>query len=79
MSHRSGNSPASPTTRRWWIPAVYLLLILIGIPWYWPADDRRVWFGMPAWTAVALAASVLTSAFTAFVIGRFWPDDEETS
>ncbi len=79
MSQAADIPPPTRPRRRWWIPAVYLLLILIGIPWYWPADDQRIWLGMPAWTAVALAASVLTSAFTAFVMSRFWPDDQETA
>ena len=69
--------PPPRRPRRWWIPAVYLILAAIGIPWYWPADDQRIWFGMPAWNAVALGASMCTSAFTAFVFAFFWSTGQE--
>ena len=60
------------------IIAVYFLLLLIGIPWYWPEDSQLVLFGLPAWVLVAIVVSVLTSVFTAFVFIRYpWTDYSE--
>ena len=68
------------TTRgylRWWIWLTYLVLFVIGIPWYWPMGDRAMWFGVPAWVVVAVLTSVLLSVFTAWLILRRWPQDDK--
>lgn len=57
------------------IVAVYLILLAVGIPWYWSADDDSMLLGFPAWTAVALATSVLASIVTAMLIAFTWDDD----
>lgn len=46
---------------------MYLVLLALVIPWYWPAGDSRHVLGIPLWALVTLAAVFLTSAFTAWV------------
>ena len=52
---------------RWWIGAVYLVLLALVIPWYWPEGDARHVFGLPLWAIGTLLAVLATSAFTAWV------------
>ncbi|SVB60285.1 uncharacterized protein METZ01_LOCUS213139, partial [marine metagenome] len=52
---------------RRWIVVVYLGLLALVIPWYWPADDTRHAFGLPLWVIVTLIALLVTSVFTAWV------------
>lgn len=59
----------------WWAGLAYLLLLVVGIPWYWPADDRTIWVGMPAWVVVAVVVSFITSVFTAFLWLRCVDED----
>ena len=60
----------------WPIWLAYLMILAVGIPWYWPKDDTTLWFGMPAWVVVAIAASVSLSGYTAWLLGFSWPDEE---
>ena len=55
---------------RRWIIIVYLVLLALVIPWYWPAGDTRDAYGMPLW------ALLLTSAFTSWVF-LSWPEDAD--
>lgn len=68
-------------TRRpgWLLPAAYLILLAVGVPWYWPEGDTTLWFGLPAWIVTALAASLAVSVLTAIVLRRPWPDEVESS
>jgi hypothetical protein len=52
---------------RWWIGAVYLVLLALVVPWYWPAGDTRHFFGVPLWAIVTLLAVLVTSIFTAWI------------
>lgn len=54
---------------------VYLGLLALVIPWYWPAGDTRHFYGLPLWVIATLAALLVTSAFTAWVY-LSWPEDE---
>lgn len=47
---------------------VYLFLIAIGIPWYWPADTRLSLLGVPAWVLIAILVSFIASVFTAYLL-----------
>jgi len=60
---------------RRWIVIVYLGLLALVIPWYWPAGDTRHFYGLPLWVIATLAALLVTSAFTAWVY-LSWPEDE---
>jgi hypothetical protein len=60
-----------------WIWLTYLLLFSAAVPWYLPASaSRPVWPGFPLWVTVSLAATVAIAVFTAFVIRRYWDEDE---
>ncbi len=57
---------------------IYVCLLLLGIPWYWSKDSNLVLFGMPAWVSIAIAVSLLTSIFTAFILIRYpWHSDKQ--
>ena len=56
---------------------VYAVLLLGAVPWYWPADDKTRWAGVPAWVVVSLAGSVVVSLYTAWLLRRPWPSEEE--
>ena len=60
---------------RGWIVLVYLVLLALVIPWYWPAGDARHLAGLPLWVLATLAALLLTSSFTAWVF-LTWPEDD---
>ena len=60
---------------RRWIVIVYLGLLALVIPWYWPAGDTRHFYGLPRWVIATLAALLVTSAFRGWVY-LSWPEDE---
>jgi hypothetical protein len=61
-----------------WIWAVYLLLFGLSVPWYWPADmPLRLWLGLPHLVTVSLAATHAIAAFTALVVQRYRPGEEQ--
>ncbi len=53
------------------IVAVYFILLVVGIPWYWPKDSSLVVMGLPAWVFIAILVSFFTSIFTAFLLLRY--------
>ena len=57
------------------IALIYLALLAMAIPWYWPASDTRQLYGLPLWAWASLAAVLATSAFTAWVFSKTPPDD----
>ena len=61
----------------WPIWLTYGFLLAIGIPWYWPRDSQALFLGVPAWVAVSVGASVLISAFTAWLLRRPWPGETD--
>lgn len=73
MAEASRNDP--PTVI--WPVFVYVVLLAIGIPWYWPADNHSIVLGMPAWVVVAIAASTCASMFTAWLLAKPWPAEAE--
>ena len=56
--------------RRAWVLAIYLILLSLIVPWYWPEDDQSQWYGFPVWVLVSLASLFLTSCFTAWLCLR---------
>lgn len=52
------------------ITAAYFVLLGIGIPWYWPPDQVRLYLGFPLWTLVSLGAGLLASCLTAWLFLR---------
>ncbi len=71
--------PSNPKRLVWWPAIVYLVLIVVGIPWYWPSDNHTVIFGMPAWVIVAIAASLVCSIFTASLLWSPWPSEADAA
>ena len=60
-----------------WIWAVYLVLFVASVPWYVPAGaPLRLWFGLPHWVVLSLAATFGVALFTAFVVHFLWPAQE---
>lgn len=58
------------------LPLLYLPLLVLGIPWYWPAGDRTLIFGVPAWVMVAVVVSFAASCLTAVLLSRAWPGED---
>ena len=52
---------------------VYCLVLVFGIPWYWPQDDSHIVLGLPAWVLVAALAGFIASVFTAWSMRRQGP------
>ena len=72
------SSPADERPRNFpaWIWPVYVVLFGASVPWYLPADaPLRIWFGLPHWVVISLAATAGVAVFTAFVVHRCWPDE----
>ena len=55
---------------------LYIILIALGIPWYWPQDSRSLILGAPAWVAVAVLCSLLASCLTAYILFNSSSDEE---
>ena len=64
------DSPSQKRSNGMWITAIYLLLLLLIIPWYWPEHDARQLYGIPLWALLSLAVLLLTSLFTAWLCLR---------
>lgn len=47
---------------------IYLILLCLGIPWYWPADSTLVWMGFPGWVISSIVVSILASIVTAIAL-----------
>lgn len=63
--------------RRRWVWLVYVLLFGAAIPWYLPAGRApQIWFGLPHWVVISLLATIGIAGFTAFVVHRYWSDDD---
>jgi hypothetical protein len=72
MSSTAKSSKAAP---RMWPMIVYIALMAIGIPWYWPSSDYSIIFGMPQWVVMAIGVSFVASAFTAWLLRQPWPGE----
>jgi hypothetical protein len=70
---RSGTNDMNNNRPRLWIAVVYALLLVLVIPWYWPAVDTRQVGGFPFWSLASLGAALATSVFTAWV---YWTSDD---
>ena len=57
-------------------PTVFLILLALGIPWFWPKGNSVLIFGLPAWVVSAIVVSVLCSAFTAYLLRKPWAHEK---
>lgn len=53
------------------------ILLVLAVPWYWPADSTLVWLGVPAWVCVAVLVSLAASLLTAWLMRLPWPGEDE--
>ena len=60
------------------LPALYLVLLIAAVPWFWTPDDQQLLLGIPRWVVVAIAVSALVSLLTLFVLSRPWPQESES-
>lgn len=60
------------------LPLLYAPLLVLGIPWYWPADDRTLVLGVPGWVAVAVVVSFAASCLTAGLLAKPWPGERDS-
>jgi len=66
-----------PLNRRWFLPAVVLLMVL-SMPWYLRAGDiGPIVGGLPAWVWIPRVCSAAISAVTCYAALRAWDDDED--
>lgn len=64
-----------PASHQRLLIAAYLLLLVLAVPWYWPATDARVLLGLPLWVVVVLGVGLAAAGLTAWVLLRYpWPD-----
>ena len=57
-------------------PIVFLILLALGIPWFWPSGNSVLIYGLPAWVVSAIVVSVLCSAFTAYLLRKPWTHEK---
>jgi hypothetical protein len=60
-----------------WVWIVYAALFGASVPWYLPRGLGPIWFGLPYWVVISIAAIASVSAFTLLVVRRYWPDDDQ--
>ncbi len=46
----------------------FILLLIIGIPWYWTDNSLSIFWGFPIWVIVAIMTSFAASCLTAYII-----------
>ena len=49
------------------IVAAYVVLLVLGIPWYWPTGQSRFYLGLPLWVLVSLAVGLVAAVLTAWL------------
>ncbi|MYH69300.1 MAG: hypothetical protein F4147_04080 [Gammaproteobacteria bacterium] len=54
-------------TGRYLVPAVYILLVVLGIPWYLPANCMIMVLGFPLWVFISLLVAFIGTLFTAWL------------
>lgn len=54
-------------TGRYLVPAVYILLVAFGIPWYLPANSMIMVLGFPLWVFISLLVAFIGTLFTAWL------------
>ena len=54
---------------------IFLVILIIAVPWYWPPETRWLFMGMPAWVVVAILISLFTSVFVALLLSEKWEQE----
>ena len=58
---------------------IYLVLLVISVPWYWmfiPDASSTMILGVPSWVVVSVTVSACVSVHTALILRRPWPGEE---
>ncbi|QVQ53989.1 hypothetical protein J4H86_09930 [Spiractinospora alimapuensis] len=77
MSPHPKAPPAEPI-RRPWLWVVLVLILLVSVPWYWPAGTLEpVVLGLPLWAWTTLAGSVALCGYLSWLCATQWPDADE--
>lgn len=59
------------TPARIWF--TYVVLLVVSVPWYWPADSgTALVLGVPLWAAVSLGCYLAAAVLTALTIDTLW-------
>ena len=70
--------PSEPVQiNRYLIPAVYLLLVVAGIPWYLPPGLTTMVLGFPLWAFISLCVGFIGAGFTAWLYLAGRPDEDD--
>ena len=56
---------------------IYIVLLAVGVPWYWSSEDKTIWCGFPAWVVVSIIASFIFSCLTAWLLQGSWSETPE--
>lgn len=60
------------------LAVLYIILLILAVPWYWPAEEARLLWGMPIWVISTIVIGALTAGLTAWVLLRSsWVDDDD--
>jgi hypothetical protein len=57
-----------------WLAATAVLL-LIGVPWYWPSPTGSAWL-IPDWAWLSLGAAAAWSGLIVWATLFAWPDED---
>ncbi|MDA0566336.1 hypothetical protein LG943_18740 [Streptomonospora sp. S1-112] len=69
----SSDKPVREPIRKPWIWIVLALLLLAGVPLYWPPGTvEPIVLGLPLWALVTVASSVLLSAYLSWLCLTQW-------
>lgn len=74
MKSGEGKNDRGYLRTRVWL--IYLAFFAIGVPWYWPKDDVRLFLGFPLWAFVTFLSSVAIASLTAWLFLFRWPDED---
>ena len=78
--HDPRESPNGQSFRRGRTAALFVLLFVIAIPWWWqfaPTIGERVTLGAPLWFITSIAGSIVVSAVSARYLALAWAASDE--
>ncbi|MBX9389975.1 hypothetical protein ACFPZ0_21985 [Streptomonospora nanhaiensis] len=74
----SSDKPVREPIRKPWIWIVLALLLLAGVPLYWPPGTvEPIVLGLPLWALVTVGSSVVLSAYLSWLCLTQWSMVEE--
>jgi hypothetical protein len=66
------------TKRQWLIFFVYLLLLALAIPWYWPHGNLTLIAGVPTWVLSVILVGFFVAILTAWnLLSDSGPEEDE--